>query len=630
MELYGIYLVIFGLTSLIGVPMLSYMQYAFIHGMPTSAWLEGLPMTVGIVIFLWTTIAIIMYFTMRPLIRSMKKAQSQELSDEEKFEFVGVFKKMSKISAVALIIGYVVGNGALLIIKASKGVFNLGATSADRAWTVFLILALCGTYAFVARQYCVNFYDAIAQKSVVKLHITDMGEVKTKNFTVALGFIACAYILFTLTHILCLAYKGARYGYPSISEFFKSAMLVTLYLIVFPFPMLDVFLMTMRKRFYRTTDVIRQMRINGDLSSRIEIAAFDDFGKTNEEVNRLINSLNGTIEEIKEQSMAVELNASELLNTSENSAAGVNQIVATFNSINQKNDTRDQLLDQTKESIGKLNTDAARISELVISQTSATEQNASAITEMVANINSISEMIKKSQTLSENLENLSETGNTAVSGTLNIISDITDKSKQMIEVTKVIQSVASQTNLLAMNAAIEAAHAGEAGKGFAVVADEIRKLAESTSKSTKDIKNMIGELVASINNSSAKVNATSDAFKEISNSIAEQLNLVETIARATQEQSLGASETLKATNEISGQINEINTLMKNQAEYSAQLEANITEVVNLSQQVNAALKESNAVVEDFSRSVETTKNSAIDNQSAIQSVNNELNRFKLS
>lgn len=359
------------------------------------------------------------------------------------------------------------------------------------------------------------------------------------------------------------------------------------------------------------------------------VCQFDDFGKTNEEVNSLINFLNGTIEEIKEQSFAVEMNAQTLLDTSENSASGVNQISATFRSINEKNDARDHLLEETRTGIEKLNNDAKRISELVVSQTSATEQNGAAITEMVANINSIGEMIKKSQHLSENLEKLSETGNIEVTGTLNIINDITDKSKQMIEVTKVIQSVASQTNLLAMNAAIEAAHAGSSGRGFAVVADEIRKLAESTTKSTKDIKNMINELVASIQSSSNMVNSTSAAFKQISNSIGEQLSLVDTIARATQEQSLGASETLAATNEISGQISEINTLMKHQADYCAELDSNIIEVVNLSQQVNASLKESNAVLEDFARSVETTKNSALDNQSAIQAVNTEINRFKL-
>ena len=630
MELYWIYLAIFGGTTIVGVPMLSFMQYRFIHGMPVSAWLEGLPMTFAIVVFLWITIAIIMFFVMQPVIKAMKKAKTSELSEEEKLSFIHVFKKMAKISAIVLIIGYVVGNGTLLFLKAAKGVFNLGATMPEKITTVGVVFALCGVYAFVARQYCVNFYDTFAQKEIVKLHISQMGGLKPKNITITIGFIGMAYILFAFVHMICVGYNVARYGSQGIQSFITNVLWIFLYVALFPFPLYEVFLMTVRNRFGATTKVIRAMRENGDLSSNIDIAAFDDFGETNEEVNRLINTLNGTIEEIREQSMQVEQNAAALLDTSENSAAGVNQIAATFNSINDKNDIRDKLLDGTKESIGKLNGDARRISELIISQTSATEQNASAITEMVANINSISEMVKKSQALSENLEKLSESGNTEVAGTMNIITEITDKSKQMIEVTKVIQSVASQTNLLAMNAAIEAAHAGDTGKGFAVVANEIRKLAESTTKSTKDIKNMINELVASINSSSVKINSTSAAFKQISNSIGEQLNLVETIARATQEQSQGASETLIATNEISGQINEINTLMKNMADYCVDVENNIGEVVNLSEQVNAALKESNEVVTDFSKSVETTKNSAIDNQTAIQSVNNELNRFKLS
>mgnify|MGYP003443891353 CR=1 FL=1 len=97
MELYWIYLAIFGGTTIVGVPMLSFMQYKFIHGMPVSAWIEGLPLTFVIVAILWITIAIIMRFVMQPVIKAMKKANTTELSDEEKLSFIYVFKKMAKI-----------------------------------------------------------------------------------------------------------------------------------------------------------------------------------------------------------------------------------------------------------------------------------------------------------------------------------------------------------------------------------------------------------------------------------------------------------------------------------------------------------------------------------------------------
>ena len=88
MELYWIYLAIFGGTTIVGVPMLSFMQYKFIHGMPVSAWIEGLPLTFVIVAILWITIAIIMRFVMQPVIKAMKKAKTTELSDEEKLSFI--------------------------------------------------------------------------------------------------------------------------------------------------------------------------------------------------------------------------------------------------------------------------------------------------------------------------------------------------------------------------------------------------------------------------------------------------------------------------------------------------------------------------------------------------------------
>ncbi|MCQ2592260.1 MAG: methyl-accepting chemotaxis protein [Treponema sp.] len=628
MELYLIFLAIFGATSLIGVPVLSYVQIIFIHGQTVKEWLHGLPTTFAVIVFLMALISIIMYFVLRPLIELLRKSKAQALSPFEISQFNRTFSKMALITTIILSISYLVGNGFLVLLKAKKGLFNLGSSPSERIVTLFMVFSLCGVYMAMARGYCTYFYDAAIQKYLKTLHITDLGKERTTHFTVSLGLVSVSTALFVSVHMLCCGYYAARYGCTLI-DFLKKVLALVVYTAFFVSPLTAYILGNFRKRFYASKNAIEEMRLNGDLANRLDIVAYDDFGRTNEELNKLIDSLNQTISAIKFQAKSLEDNAFTLLKTSENSAAGVNQIAATFASIDQKNDTRDQLLNTTQSNIVKLNNDARRIAELVTSQTAATESNASAITQMVANINSISEMVRKARLVSEKLSELSVNGTKEVNGTLDIITDISNKSKQMIDVITVIQHVAQRTNLLAMNAAIEAAHAGIAGKGFAVVAQEIRNLAESTSKSANNISGMIDEFVASINNSAGHIQSTSKAFQEIDESISSQLQLVETIARATEEQGVGANETLNATNEISSQIVEINSLMKRQADYSAEIESYIEEVVGLSTEVNAAMKESTEVVNDFSKSIEMNKSNAIQNQDAITRVNAELNKFKL-
>jgi len=144
------------------------------------------------------------------------------------------------------------------------------------------------------------------------------------------------------------------------------------------------------------------------------------------------------------------------------------------------------------------------------------------------------------------------------------ITEITENSKALQEANKVIAAIAAQTNLLAMNAAIEAAHAGDAGMGFAVVADEIRKLAENSSFNSKKIKTVLADVQHGID---AVVTASQES-KESFNRVAEQIGTTDSIVQefrmAIGEQQEGANqilEALKQMNEISVQVKEGSTEM---------------------------------------------------------------------
>jgi methyl-accepting chemotaxis protein len=178
-------------------------------------------------------------------------------------------------------------------------------------------------------------------------------------------------------------------------------------------------------------------------------------------------------------------------------------------------------------------------------QSASVNQSSAAIEQMFANIHSVGDTLVKNQTSVKSLSDASITGKQDIETVTRDIQEIARESEGLLEINAVIQNIASQTNLLSMNAAIEAAHAGEIGKGFAVVADEIRKLAESSSQQSKTISTILQKIKASIEAISKSTGVMTKSFDAIEAGVKMVADQENAILTAMNEQEVGSRQILE-------------------------------------------------------------------------------------
>ena len=622
MNIYGIFMLFFGISTAVGVPLLSSMQVTQIKGSSYGDWVSGLAATLGPAFMLVVIVSFIAYKVMKPLMKAIKDAETRELTEDEKHQAEKVLKKLKIITMVSLFIGYPIGNGTTIIIKTLTG--KVAYSIVD----ILVIMVLIVLYALIAIEYCVTCFSVVASKQLSKLRIQTTDGLKIRSFSSTLFRVVCFIIFSCCWHMFCSGYSAIRHNW-TMDYFAKKVLIGCLYAFSFTMPLFVLIQRSLRRRFKGTIEQIASLRENGDLVSRLYITTFDDFGVVMTEMNKLMDTLRLSFSTLKKENTKVDYDAGELLNVTENSFSGITHIVTSFENMSRQNSQQDMLLDNAKTNIEKLNEKAENVSEIMETQAESEKENAKSIGEMVSNLSEIAGLIEKAQVLSHELTEESSSGKTEVEKSRVVINEISEKSKKMRDVIQVIDSIANQTNLLAMNAAIEAAHAGEAGKGFAVVAGEIRKLSEGTQKSARDISNYIKEIIDVIETGEKSMLDTQSAFGKISEKINVQSDAVGEISNSILLQSDKASAVLENTNNITAKISEVNDLIKSQTGYTQEIKNGIDDIVNLAAVVNGSMQESEIVVKEFSDSFKTVKEKAEQNKSSVRNITHELDKFTI-
>ena len=319
---------------------------------------------------------------------------------------------------------------------------------------------------------------------------------------------------------------------------------------------------------------------NADLTKRLEESRSDEIGQITRSFNKFIDNLQSLIKDIassKDSVMGASDDLSECVNSTE---IAVSDLTNSIGEVNAQMRRQGEKVEATSAKVRNIAENMMAMEDAISSQSEAAAQASSAVEEMIGNIKSVTASSEEMSGAFERLQENSQRGIEASAAVRKKIKEVEEESQTLDEANKTISTIASQTNLLAMNAAIEAAHAGEAGAGFAVVSDEIRKLAEDSAAQSKNIKNQIKhirELIMHI------VSASSDAdriYAETGRMMEGTQQIVATIKNAMTEQSSGSQQIIEALKSMSDSTAEVRAASEKMSGANSEVQGEVQELIS--------------------------------------------------
>jgi methyl-accepting chemotaxis protein len=367
----------------------------------------------------------------------------------------------------------------------------------------------------------------------------------------------------------------------------------------------------------------------GDLTKHLEVASKDEIGDLAMYFNKTLNNIRTLVSVIKYKVNALTNTGYELSVNMDKTSAAVENITSNFEIVQGLEEKQRKGSVEVHNALADIKSNIDYQTKLTDDQSDSVNTSSSAIEQMTANIHSVG------QTLAENSKNVqalteaSERGRTAVQAVAQEIQEIAKDSEGLLEINLVMNKIASQTNLLSMNAAIEAAHAGEVGKGFAVVADEIRKLAESSgqqSKTTADMLKKIKASIDSITKSSDEVIARFGAIDTEVKTVSEhELN----IRHAMEEQEVGGKQILDAIARLREITIEVHKGAEKMSQSGSDLVRESDDFIKVSNEAISGMNEIvSGALKEIKSAVSNVTEMSSENNKNFEDLKSETTKFK--
>ncbi len=585
--------------------------------------------TAGLVLF----VAIAAYFSTRDFDKTVKKMKSEPGYKPDYTvitKCLSCYKKLNITILIGNCIGFMIGQSMSTIVEAIKGINPIN----PYIFTLNLILSSCVGANNAIFQICKM--NEIMGKYRLMLEIHTLDDYKQYRDLATTTYLKISFLIslfLALSAITCvpvgLLFNPVTEGNAHLALYLKDIVIAVILAIFLGCPSFFTIVNNHTKRLKSARKSITAISEKGDLKQRISLSQLDDLGSLMARINILMITLSDMLKGIKNGTSSVNDTAKDLTAISSVANNAISSVSSAFSNISSEINNQNDAIIKATENVDALADGVATVITSFNEQTKTLEENSSSLSKIRENIKEVAELTTEADTLSQKLEQTSLKGKEALLASAEVIKNIQESFTEVGNIVKQISSIASQTNLLSMNASIEAAHAGEFGGGFSVVANEVRNLANESSKNAKNIQGYMKEMVAKIGQGVATINNAEHSFADISEQVQQSVQLMSTIAKATEKQKENADNTTLSIQNLLNSIEELNALTEKQGLHAKELQSAMNEVVNSANKTEKVVNESNFATNDLHAVLTKIEKSINDNLEAVTTMNKSVDIFQL-